>query len=120
MGGELIVLALGALVYLAWQLRLVILMLFGAVVVGPKGSKYRDPKTGELKNQNVQLLDEAADHRRELRIAERQVEHRAVHQTAPEPTEGPTPSGPAVDALPNSLESELVAEPQERVARHPA
>src|SRR4029079_13425124 len=46
--------------------------------------------------------------------------HRAVHQTAPEPTEGPTPSGPAVDALADSVEPQRVAQADETVPRQPA
>ena len=37
--------------------------LFGAVVVGPKGSKYRDPKTGaDLTNKNAWAADVIIDH----------------------------------------------------------
>ena len=37
--------------------------LFGAVVVGPKGSKYRDPKTGaDLSNKNAWAADVIIDH----------------------------------------------------------
>ena len=36
--------------------------LFGAVVVGPKGSKYRDPKTGaDLTNKNAWMADVIID-----------------------------------------------------------
>ena len=36
--------------------------LFGAVVVGPKGSKYRDPKTGaDLSNKNAWVADVIID-----------------------------------------------------------
>jgi hypothetical protein len=37
--------------------------LFGAIIVGPKGSKYRDPKTGaDLSNKNAWAADVIIDH----------------------------------------------------------